>query len=417
MSLDILTALVIIAFASAVAGGLLLISWLQHRNVLALVAWSLAFVLTAAAAMLIAARGQIPDFWSIAIANAILAVAYGCMWSGARLFEGHTPRIGASLAGALIWLLACTSDAIYSSPTARVTLTSAIGVTYSLLTAAEFWRPQDKTLASRWLVIGLLLLHAASLPLRIPLAGSLVDTHADHTSLLTLVTFESVLLSMCGAYLFGSIVKERIAQRYKRASLVDPLTGVDNRRWFLKQAPRIVRRSRLARQSLALLLFDLDHFKSVNDTFGHTAGDSVLTAFCRVAEGHMRPTDLFARLGGEEFACLLPGASRHDALSIAERVRAAFEATDQRVGQEPFAATVSVGVAVAEGSDCDLHSLLEQADAALYRAKRLGRNRVELADAPALEPAAQLLTRPARAARQAALQAARSASRRPDPPG
>jgi diguanylate cyclase (GGDEF)-like protein len=195
-------------------------------------------------------------------------------------------------------------------------------------------------------------------------------------NLVTLVTFESVVLSMCGAYLFGSLVKERIAHRYRRASLVDPLTGVPNRRAFHKQAVRIMRRSRQARRSTALMLFDLDHFKSVNDTFGHPAGDGVLTAFCRVAEAHLRPTDFFARLGGEEFVCLLPDASRQDALAVAERVRSAFEATGHRIGEEPLVATVSAGVAVTEDPSCDLASLLARADRALYRAKQQGRNRV-----------------------------------------
>jgi diguanylate cyclase (GGDEF)-like protein len=193
---------------------------------------------------------------------------------------------------------------------------------------------------------------------------------------------------MCGAYLFGSLVKERIAHGYRRASLVDPLTGVPNRRAFHKQGVRIMRRSRLEHRSPALLLFDLDHFKSVNDTFGHPAGDGVLTAFCRVAEAHLRPTDFFARLGGEEFVCLLPDASHRDALAVAERVRSAFEATGHSIGGEPLVATVSAGVAVAEDNGCDLAALLARADRALYRAKRQGRNRVETAGAA--EPAQSL---------------------------
>jgi diguanylate cyclase (GGDEF)-like protein len=377
MSIDLPTSLAIIGFTSAVAGALLLMSWLQHRNVLALVPWGIAFVLVAISAALIAARGAIPDIWSIAIANAILALAYGSMWSGARIFEGRPPRVIGALAGALIWLTACTIDAFYSTPMARTMLMTAIGITYSLLTAAEFWRPRDDALASRWLIIVLLLVHAAALPLRIPLAGSFADPHFDHVNLLIFVTFESVLVSMCAAYLFGSLVKERIAQRYKRASLIDPLTGVANRRAFLKQGARIVRRSRLARQSAALMLFDLDHFKSVNDTFGHPAGDGVLAAFCRVAEEHLRPADFLARLGGEEFACLLPDTPQQDAAAIAERVRAAFEATAHKLGQEPFGATVSVGVAAADDTSCDLPALIKMADGALYRAKQRGRNRVE----------------------------------------
>lgn len=380
MSLDIRTALGVIEFTSAIAGGLLLVSWLQHRNIPALVPWALAFILTAIGAALIGARGTIADFWSIAIANAAWALSYASMWTGVRIFEGRAPRLIMAPLGAVIWLAACTVDVFYSDPMARITLMTAIGMTYSLLAVAELWQPRDDALASRWLIIGLLLLHTAALPLRIPLAGALSETRFAEANLLIFVTFESVLLSMCGAYLLASLVKERIAHRYKRESQVDPLTGVANRRAFLKQGARIVRRSRRARGSTALLLFDLDHFKNVNDTFGHPAGDGVLTTFCRVAEEIVRPTDLFARLGGEEFACLLPNTSRTDAVSVGERVRAAFEATRHKPGAGPFVSTVSVGVAVADGAGTDLSALIRRADGALYRAKQKGRNRVELAE-------------------------------------
>ena len=146
---------------------------------------------------------------------------------------------------------------------------------------------------------------------------------------------------------------------------------------------RLLKRSRVARRPAALLMFDLDHFKSINDASGHHAGDQVLTAFCRLATSLLRPTDLFARIGGEEFASLLPDTGREDALWLAERLRSAFEATPHFVGEHALNATVSVGVAVSDDANCDLVELLEAADQALYRAKALGRNRVEISERPA----------------------------------
>jgi diguanylate cyclase (GGDEF)-like protein len=385
MSLNTLTALGIMGFVSAVAGALLLVSWLQHRNTPALMPWGLAFILAAIGTTLIAQRGQIPDFWSIAVANAIIAIAYGCMWSGARMFEGRRPQPAAAAAGAVIWLVACTIEAFYASLVARVALMTVIGIAYTLLTIVEFWRSRDEDLALRWVIIGLLLVHAASLPVRIPFAPSLFDPAPNQVHFLTFITFESVLLSMCGAYLFGSLVKDRIARRYKHASLVDSLTGAANRRAFLKQGPRILRRSRSVGRTFAVLLFDLDHFKKINDTFGHSTGDDVLTAFCRVAQDNLRVTDFFARLGGEEFACILPDTSLDEALAVGERVRTAFGAARHRAGHEPLTATVSVGVAVS--TEGNLASLLAYADRALYRAKQNGRNRVELAVVAVAEPA------------------------------
>jgi diguanylate cyclase (GGDEF)-like protein len=373
-----MTSLTFTVFTSAVAGGLLLTSWLQHRNAKALLPWGLAFLMAAAGTALVAGRGVVPDIWSIVIANAVLALAYGAMWSGVRVFEGRRLHPVGAVAGAVIWPFACSINAFYSAPTARAALMAAIGIVYTLLAVIEFWRARADPALSRRLIMIVLTVHALSIPFRIPLVGALVGTEPADADLVTFVTFESMLVAMCGAYLFGSLAKDRIALRYKQASLVDPLTGAANRRAFLKQGARLVLRARRAGRSVALLLFDLDHFKSINDGFGHSAGDSVLTAFCRVASEQLRPTDLFARMGGEEFACLLPDTSREEAVAIAERVRAAVEATVQKSAPEPFTATVSIGAAVANDAD-SLASLLAKADHALYRAKQNGRNRVELA--------------------------------------
>jgi diguanylate cyclase (GGDEF)-like protein len=115
----------------------------------------------------------------------------------------------------------------------------------------------------------------------------------------------------------------------------------------------------------------------------------VLTAFCQLATSLLRPTDLFGRIGGEEFAILLPDTARQDALLLAERLRAAFEATAHKVAERTLTATVSVGVAISDAASSDLAALLDVADQALYRAKALGRNRVELSTHSPQSPSAR----------------------------
>lgn len=376
MDLGLTTVAAIIGFALAVASALLLISWLQHRSLTALGLWGTAFALGGVATALVSARGQISDLVSIVAANALLAVAYGMIWSAARLFDGRRPLVLASLAGAGVWLVAMLPTGWYHLPGVRVPLMVVIGMVYTLLAAAELWRASGDGLYSRWPAIGLLVLHAAALPLRIPaLAGQVGGGHSS-ANLMTLILFESILLAMAGAYLFGSLVRERVASGYKHAASIDPLTGVANRRAFLQKGGRLVQRARARGGTHSLLLFDLDRFKAINDEFGHAAGDAVLTTFCEVATEQLRPTDLFGRIGGEEFACLLVGVSAADAALIAERVRFAFEAADHASGEQIFGATVSVGLATAAAEQCDLTSLLLSADRALYRAKKDGRNRV-----------------------------------------
>jgi len=376
MDLTLAATAVILGFALAVASALLLISWLQHRTLPALGLWGLAFALGCIAVGLIGARGHIPDLFSIVVANTFLAVAYGVMWNAARKFDGRLLLVPESLAGAALWLAAMLIPAWYASPAARASLIMLIGIVYTLLTAFELWRARGDGLKSRWLAVALLVLHAASLPLRVPLVAGWVGTPPARAHLLTFILFESMLLAMAGAYLFGSLVRERIASGYKHAASVDPLTGVANRRAFLHQGGRLLQRARADGRVHSLLLFDLDQFKSINDEFGHAAGDAVLVTFCNITTDQLRPGDLFGRIGGEEFACLLVGASATDAVIVAERIRFAFEAAQHVSGKRSFGATVSVGIAGGSNEHADLPSLLLSADRALYQAKKDGRNRV-----------------------------------------
>jgi diguanylate cyclase (GGDEF)-like protein len=168
--------------------------------------------------------------------------------------------------------------------------------------------------------------------------------------------------------------KERAELEQRKAALTDPLTGIANRRAFFDRGGPLLAWAQADRRSAALLLFDLDRFKEVNDTAGHHAGDRVLQAFCDLVAGSIKPGDLFGRLGGEEFACLLANASMAHALHIAERLRREFAA--MRLPDLDVNPTVSVGVAIANEAGRSLPALLAIADRALYRAKAEGRNRV-----------------------------------------
>ena len=376
MDIGLPAAIMIAGFTFAAAAMLLLLSWFQRRDLTALGVWGFAFAIGAVAVALIGARGHIPDVLSIIFANTLLALAYGMMWSGARLFEKRPAFVVESMLGALVWLISMLVPSLYGWPEARASVMATIGISYTLLTAWELWRSRGDNLHSRWPAIALLLMHAAALPTRVPLVGEWAGTRPPHSSLILFVMFESILLAVAGAYLFGSLVRERIALLYEHAASIDPLTGVANRRAFLHQGARLVQRAATEGRQVSLLLFDLDKFKSINDEYGHAAGDSVLRSFCTVATAQLRPSDLFARIGGEEFACVLVDVSARDAALIAERVRFAIEGTTHHSGGHSFGATVSVGLAVSAEQFSDLPSLMISADRALYRAKKNGRNLV-----------------------------------------
>jgi diguanylate cyclase (GGDEF)-like protein len=380
MSLDLRTLFVIAVFVSAVAGLLLLLSWLQNRKLRGLALWASAFIIGAIGVALIAARGHISDTWSIAVANAIIAIAYGMLWAGVRNVNGRATSAPLVLAGAVIWLVACHNEAFFASLRARTALMSAVVVAYSLLSAWELWRGRREGLIFRLPAILLLLVHTAFFIARIPLADALplsTDAEQTRTGWWTFTIFEAVFFAFFIPYLLGAMARERVVLGYKNASLTDPLTGVGNRRAFLERGEKLLHRSAFDRRPTVLLSFDLDEFKRINDTFGHRIGDRVLTTFCGVATAALRPDDLFGRLGGEEFAALLPHASLDEGLTVAERIRSDFAATPLEIGAKTVAATVSVGAAMSADPSASLADMIEAADRALYRAKANGRNRIE----------------------------------------
>jgi diguanylate cyclase (GGDEF)-like protein len=179
------------------------------------------------------------------------------------------------------------------------------------------------------------------------------------------------------AFLLLNMTKERTELAHKIASLVDPLCGVANRRAFLGGSGRLLAQQAVDREPLAMLLFDLDRFKAINDHFGHAAGDRVLQMFARVATETLGAEVLFGRIGGEEFASLLPVGDLGEAIAIADRVRRNFAEAAARFAEGELLPTVSVGVTLGLDRKTEVEDLLVAADEALYRAKAEGRNRVE----------------------------------------
>lgn len=169
----------------------------------------------------------------------------------------------------------------------------------------------------------------------------------------------------------------------ERQARVDLLTGLGTRRAFIEAAQAEVLRAHRYDEPLALLMFDLDHFKTINDTFGHAAGDAVLATFGHDMAAGVREIDVTARLGGEEFVALLPRCDLASAQAAAERVRHLTEQRQLQQQQRSIRVTVSVGLAMLHPQDNDWEALLARADQALYEAKRNGRNQVVIAQPPA----------------------------------
>lgn len=173
--------------------------------------------------------------------------------------------------------------------------------------------------------------------------------------------------------------KEMEAELFSQAT-TDELTGISNRRHFFIQAERELSRAQRFGRPLSAMMLDLDFFKKINDTFGHATGDGVLQAFVKRALESLRQSDVIGRLGGEEFAVIMPETAHAAAAAAAERLRAHVAEKPLIAGREAVPATVSVGVATFDARDTSIDKLLHRADQALYRAKNGGRDRVEIAE-------------------------------------
>lgn len=184
------------------------------------------------------------------------------------------------------------------------------------------------------------------------------------------------LLMIVNGFGFLLLCKQKDDAEMARLATTDSLTGLPNRHAFLERAEQARLASQRQRQPLALLMIDIDHFKQLNDRWGHACGDQALAVFARTASEVMREHETIGRLGGEEFAMILPGADLHGAMQAAERLRLAIRLAPVVTSGPSVTMTVSIGVVVLDPNE-DLSAALARADRALYAAKRDGRDRVE----------------------------------------
>jgi len=380
MHLDLQTLSVVTVFVTALLGALLVFAGLQNRSVRAPMWWGAAHIVNASGFALLTTRGTLSDFVSIDMANALVLLGYGLTWSGARIFDGRPIRPFFVLLAPAIWMLLSRVPAIAADIEVRIILVSTALSLLALLTAEEFWRGRDEPLLSRWPSVIVLLAHAAALLARIP--ATLLSSSFEGDPILNglsfaLLAFGTLLFTVVLAFLQLNMTKERMELKHKINSLVDPLSGVANRRAFLDGAMGLLARQQAHHEPLAMLLFDLDHFKQINDRYGHAVGDAVLQAFAGTATATLGSDVLFARIGGEEFASCIPVGDLDEAYAIADRVRRNFASAAGRFGSDGLTPSVSVGVALGCDPHAEVTALLSIVDRALYRAKELGRNRVE----------------------------------------
>jgi diguanylate cyclase (GGDEF)-like protein len=380
MPLDIPTLFVVSTCITALLGLFLLYLWIQDRSVRALGWWAAAYLIGGFAVALWMIGPALSSAWPEDVAPAVLFVCCGMIWSGARKFHNRDALPLAVFTGAAVWLLASYLPALTVGHSARVVLSSLIIAAYAVLTAFELKRERRKAESARVRAIVFPILHGAIFLSPILTLSLLPETGFDNGAGLSKSSFALfallTLLYVVGtAFIVVVMAKEHVVMLHKTAAMTDPMTGLFNRRGFQEAAQRLIEMQARKGEPVTVLMFDLDHFKSINDRFGHAVGDEALKVFARTAASNMRSADVLGRLGGEEFSAILPG-DVDMAFNVAERVRAAFDIAGEEIANITMRATVSIGAAATPAKYAHLEALIARADSALYKAKTGGRNRV-----------------------------------------
>lgn len=380
MPLDQLSLLTAIAFSSAALTITLFVGWLGARRDTYLLSWSIGLLLVVAGVILF---GMLAETYSAVQNFASFALTLGgfaFIYAGAIQFRAK-PLPMAAIAIMGLGLIALTGVAFLADLSGLGTIFANLGMALLMaMSAHQYWAGRSE---SRLPMISNAALYAVSAISFLLCAAVLVfeqrwtltaqpKNWAEDINAIVLI----VGITGIGAVSL-TLNQSRWARHHRREAMTDGLTGLLNRRALFSAMDMPLG------PGAAVIMFDLDHFKSVNDQLGHAAGDAVLEGFARLVLPELHPNDIAARLGGEEFCLVMRDLTNRSAAGVAERIRVAFEATRFGTDRGVAAITLSAGVAISGVDGEPFEAVLKRADDALYAAKSAGRNRVH-APAPRL---------------------------------
>ncbi|MDW6024616.1 GGDEF domain-containing protein [Mesorhizobium sp. BAC0120] len=375
--------------ASALGCLTIVIIWLRDRSTASYAWWVLAFLLSGLGVALTAQRHSLLQLTTIGLPGFAALLSVGAFWCGLRVFDRRSLPVLA-LVPLVIWALGLPF-VHHLFALRQMHFNIAIG-TATLLVGVDLWRSTARELSPRF-CIALICLFETLVSYRQAIALALMRDTVGQGPLhgwLTFAPFQSAVALVAIVVLGILMIAERTQSRFRDLAMNDQLTGVLNRRGFFETGANQLEKLSGTSSETAIALFDIDFFKAINDKHGHPAGDTVIAEFARRAVSTIRPGDIFGRIGGEEFALLLPDTTLNDARLIVERVRATFSGTPILHDRIEIMATASAGISIARSRDANLDQFISLADSALYAAKKAGRNRTSILrtiadrDAPAI---------------------------------
>ncbi len=381
IDLDVRTLYVITMLLSCLVAGAMAVLWRTNPSDQGARGWAIGAGLIAIGALILALIGVVPSGVARIVGNPLVVGGYAFLLSGTGRFVGRSvPDWLPAASAVFMGLVVIFFMYVVPSFDARVVIISALCGTMGLWCAGILlFRPAPGMALVQGMVAFFFLFHAIPLMVRaiLPLVGAAPFSTLFEPGLFQSMVSIGIIVSYVG-FGFGAaaMTHRRLHLHLSHLATHDLLTGTLNRHAIEENAARERARARRQGYPLSLLMLDIDHFKHVNDAYGHEAGDAVLRAFAGVVRVSLRRDDILGRYGGEEFVALLPMADRAEALAVAERIRAAVAATPVAYANRTIGVTVSIGTALFADGEGAWEAAIRAADDALYRAKREGRNRV-----------------------------------------
>jgi diguanylate cyclase (GGDEF)-like protein len=379
MYVDPGTILLITCGITALQGLLMGGVWLQDRSSTWLLWVGAIFVFGGGFLFLFMLEGFGLRHLGVGLGTGSFIIAAFCVWGAARKFEGRDVPLYILPSMLTGWLVIYLIPDALNNLTIPALVQSAAGL-FIIGGAWEHWRSRDEPpLSARWWLIGLYAPIGLFFVLRAPFVtllpfpfGGLPTTFewiAAYILWLDVAAF--VLTAICIV-----LTKQRMEFELRAYALTDPLTTLLNRRAFALDVAKTARRLQHSGKGYCLVIFDLDHFKSVNDSYGHHFGDQVLRTFADAGRAALREGDMLYRIGGEEFCCLMPETDEEEAMRWANILRIDFRSLTIAHGSASVQVTISGGISSSLKAGADPARVQASADDALYRAKRLGRDRI-----------------------------------------
>jgi len=356
---------------------IVVIIWLRDRSTNSYSWWVLGFLLSGLGVALAAQRQMLPELIAVTVPGFLALLGVAAFWCGLRIFD-QRPLPVLSLLPPSIWAVGLPFVS-HSYALRQMQFNLAIG-TATLLIGIDLLRSSPKELSPRLCIAVICLFETVVSYCQAAALSTMRDAvgQGPLRGWFTFAPFQSAVALVAIVVLGILMISERSQRRLRELAMNDQLTGVLNRRGFFEASTSQLTKLSDKSSEIAVALFDIDFFKAINDQFGHPAGDRVIVEFAQRAARAIRPDDVFARIGGEEFALLLTNITVNDARLIVDRVRAAFGNAPVLHDNVEISATVSAGISIANSQDAVLDRLVSAADSALYAAKKAGRNRTSV---------------------------------------